>query len=53
VAAEKLAEPNSYWCDLGGGETRDDVMRLALRETVEIPRAELGPAICNLQLGLA
>jgi len=38
-----LAEPESPWFDLGNGETRDDVMRLALRETVDFLKAELGP----------
>ncbi len=40
-----LAEPESHWFDVGGGETRDDVMRLALRETVDFLKAELGPKI--------
>jgi penicillin G amidase len=38
-----LAEPDSPWFDLGAGETRDDVLRLALRETVAFLQAELGP----------
>jgi penicillin amidase len=40
-----LAEPDSHWFDLGQGEGRDDVMRLALRETVDFLAGELGPAI--------
>jgi penicillin amidase len=40
-----LTEPDSHWFDLGNGETRDDVMRLALRETVDFLKAELGPEI--------
>jgi len=40
-----LGEPGSHWFDLGGGETRDDCMRLALRETVDFLKAELGPEI--------
>lgn len=40
-----LADPHSAWFDLGGGETRDDVMRRALRETVDRLKAELGPDI--------
>ena len=43
-----LAEPRSHlahWFDLGHGETRDDCMRLALRETVDFLKAELGPEI--------
>jgi penicillin amidase len=38
-----LSNPHSHWFDLGSGETRDDVMRLALRETVDFLGAELGP----------
>jgi len=43
-----LGEPHSHlahWFDLGQGETRDDCMRLALRETVDFMKAELGPEI--------
>ena len=42
---QSLAEPDSHWFDLGQGEKRDDVMRLALRETVDFLRSELGPEI--------
>jgi penicillin amidase len=42
---DRLKEPDSHWFDLGGGESREDVMRLALRETVEFLRAELGPEV--------
>jgi penicillin amidase len=42
---EVLDQPNSPWFDLGNGETRDDVMRLALRETVDFLKDELGPQI--------
>jgi penicillin amidase len=38
-----LAEPQSHWFDLGHGETRDDVMRLALAETLAYLRKEFGP----------
>jgi penicillin amidase len=38
-----LEQPASPWFDLGQGETRDDVMRLALRETVDFLKQELGP----------
>lgn len=38
-----LAVPDSHWYDLGAGETRDEVMRLALRETVDFLKRELGP----------
>jgi penicillin amidase len=40
-----LSQPSSPWFDLGHGETREDVMRLALRQTVDILKAELGPEI--------
>jgi penicillin amidase len=40
-----LKEPTSHWFDLGQGETRDDVARLALRETVDLMKAELGPEV--------
>lgn len=42
---EMLSQPDSHWFDRGGGEGRDEVMRLALRETVDHLKAELGPAI--------
>ena len=42
---ETLSEPDSHWFDLGHGENRDDVMRLALRETVDYLVAECGPQI--------
>jgi penicillin amidase len=40
---EILSQPDSHWFDRGGGEGRDKVMRLALRETVDFLKAELGP----------
>jgi penicillin amidase len=39
-----LAAPESHWFDLGHGERRDDVMRLALAETVAFLKERLGPA---------
>ncbi len=42
---ETLADPDSPWLDLGHGETRDDVMRLALQETVDYLKAKFGPEI--------
>jgi penicillin amidase len=42
---DKLTDPNSDWFDLGHGETRDDCIRLALRETVDFLKTELGPEI--------
>jgi penicillin amidase len=38
-----LTQAESPWFDLGAGEGRDDVMRLALRETIDFLKAELGP----------
>ncbi len=37
-----LAEPNSPWFDQGHGETRDDIMRLALRQTVDFLKEKMG-----------
>lgn len=39
-----LALPDSPWFDLGHGERRDDIIRLALRETVDFLKERLGPA---------
>ncbi len=38
-----LFEPDSPWFDRGQGETRDDIMRLALRQAVDHLREKLGP----------
>jgi penicillin amidase len=38
-----MQQPDSHWFDLGNGETRDDVARLALREAVDFLKDELGP----------
>ena len=46
-----LEEPESHWFDLGGGETRDDVARLALRETADFLKSELGPDMKNWAWG--
>jgi penicillin amidase len=40
-----LAEPTSHWFDLGHAENRNDVMRLALRETVDFLSAKFGPKV--------
>ena len=42
---ETLKRPDSHWFDLGNGETRDDVMRLALRDAVAYLKKELGPSM--------
>ncbi len=39
-----LTLPHSGWFDLGHGEQRDDVMRIALRSTLAYLRGRLGPA---------
>ncbi len=41
----QLKEPNAHWFDQGNGETRDDCARLALRETVDFLKTELGPQV--------
>jgi penicillin amidase len=38
-----LEQPESHWFALGHGETRDEVLRIALQETVEYLKGELGP----------
>jgi penicillin amidase len=48
---ETLADPDAHWFDLGNGETRDDVMRLALRETVDYLNKELGSNIDDWSWG--
>jgi penicillin amidase len=40
-----LERPESHWFDLGHGETRDEVVRIALRETVDYLKEELGPQV--------
>ncbi len=40
-----LAQAPSPWFNLGHGETRDDVMRLALRQSIDFLKTELGPEI--------
>jgi penicillin amidase len=37
-----LANPASPWWDLGSGERRDDVLKLALKETIAFLQTELG-----------
>ena len=39
----QLLKPDSAWFDLGQGETRDDVLRLALRQAVDLLTEEQGP----------
>jgi penicillin amidase len=42
---ETLTASESRWFDLGQGQTRDDLMRQALRETASFLTAKLGPRI--------
>ncbi len=44
-----LTLPHSYWFDLGGGERRDDVLLIALRQTLAYLRGRLGPPGPSLQ----
>jgi penicillin amidase len=38
-----LDQPDSPWFDLGNGEKRDDVLRLALRKAIDYLKQEFGP----------
>jgi len=40
-----LESPHSQWFDLGKGESRDDVLRIVLRETIDHLKQTLGPGI--------
>jgi penicillin amidase len=46
-----LSQPDSHWFDLGDGEGRDEVLRLALGETVAQLRRDLGPSISDWSWG--
>ncbi len=46
-----LEKPNSPWFNLGNGETRDDLLRLGLRQAVDYLKRELGPQIANWKWG--
>jgi penicillin amidase len=46
-----LAEPTSHWFDLGHGETRDDVLRLALSETADFLRVRFGAEVGDWSWG--
>ena len=46
-----LDQPESPWFDLGHGEKRDDVLRLALRQAVDFLKAELGPDMAQWSWG--
>jgi penicillin G amidase len=40
-----LSNPNSHWFDLGDGRSRDDLILIALKESVEFLKSECGPEI--------
>jgi penicillin amidase len=42
-----LSQSSSPWFDQGHSETRDDVMRSALRQTIDFLKSELGPEIVD------
>ena len=46
-----LEKPESPWFDLGKGERRDDVLRLALQQAVDYLRQELGPRMVDWKWG--
>jgi penicillin amidase len=46
-----LEKPDSPWFDLGNGERRDDVLRLALRQAVDFLKKELGPQMEKWEWG--
>ena len=46
-----LDKPESAWFDLGDGEQRDDVLRLALRQAVDYLIKELGPQMQDWRWG--
>ncbi len=46
-----LDKPESPWFDLGKGEMRDDVLRLALRQSVDFLKLQLGPRMANWKWG--
>jgi penicillin amidase len=46
-----LEKPDSAWFDLGNGERRDDVLRLALRQAVDFLKGECGPQMKKWEWG--
>lgn len=46
-----LIQPDSPWFDLGHGETRDDVLCLALRRTLDVLTRRLGPDMSGWEWG--
>jgi penicillin amidase len=47
----QLVRPESPWFNLGGGETREDILRLALRQTIDFLVEEQGPVMENWSWG--
>jgi len=47
----EMVRSDSPWFDLGGGETRDDVLRLALRRTADFLKEHQGPDITGWAWG--
>ena len=46
-----LERPESIWFDLGNGEHRDDVLKLALEKAVQFLKKELGPRLQDWEWG--
>jgi penicillin amidase len=46
-----LEKPDSAWFDLGNGERREDVLRLALRQALDFLKAEFGPQMKKWEWG--
>ncbi len=47
----QLADPDSHWFNLGHGETRDEVMALALNEALAELKSRLGPDMSKWKWG--
>ena len=46
-----LEQPDSPWFDLGNGERRDDVLKMALQQSVEFLKQELGSQMKDWKWG--
>jgi penicillin amidase len=47
----QFEDPDSHWFDIGNGEKRDDIIRLALRASIEELKASLGQNISDWTWG--
>ncbi len=47
----QLEKPDSPWFDLGNGEKRDDLMRVALRQAIDYLKDTLGPSFEDWEWG--